>query len=57
MMQTECMKKNKTHHEGGNECDGHWQHPVHIVFAGLDQRWRQVAAQFVQTIRDLFLKQ
>lgn len=54
MMQMQGL--GKSHHDGGEEGDGQRQHAVHIVLAGLGQMWRQVIAQFVQSISDLFLK-
>lgn len=49
-------EKKTTHHHGGEEADGHWQHLLHLILAGLGDSCRQVVAQFVQSIHDLFLK-
>lgn len=54
LVKVQCWRK--PHHDGGEEGDGNRQHAVHIVLAGLGQMWRQVATQFVQSIRDFFLE-
>lgn len=51
------MKHPSTYYCSGEEGDGQWEHLLQLCFADSSSLSRQVAAQLLKTIHDLFLKQ